>query len=238
MADIPAMLGEAQRAKRALDAFLLAANVTDLGEARVAATLCLTIGEQFGAALHLFEGGFSSHAPILIRSMLEALADLRNLVNDPNYVDQIRFDDARSNVALFSDYAKVDGMTAESLKTLKLWGDKAQPVVDELKAKGLSKLNAIEKFKLAGMAENYVSYRVLCSFSHGQLTTLLSRHAGKFELSYHRAAPEQTTKSMIAMALAIFCQAVEQLPKFSDSRDAQLRAQLDAIDTAWTKLNA
>jgi len=31
-----------------------------------------------------------------------ALADLRNVVNDPAYVDQIRFEDARSNVTLGS----------------------------------------------------------------------------------------------------------------------------------------
>jgi hypothetical protein len=65
--------------RRRIDALLLRANVQDSGEARVSATFLLTIAEQFAAMAYLVEGKFSTHAPILVRSMLDELADLRNL---------------------------------------------------------------------------------------------------------------------------------------------------------------
>ena len=89
MPDIPQLLAEADAAKLRLDGLLFRVNVQDSGEARVAATLCLTIAEQFAGVLHLVRGGFSSHAPILVRSMLEGLADLLNFSGRRRWVDQL-----------------------------------------------------------------------------------------------------------------------------------------------------
>jgi len=164
MSDLPKKLAAAHEVKHLLDELLARAKVNDSGEARVSATLCLTIAEQFAAALCLIEGGFSSHAPIIVRSMLEALASLFNLVHDAKYLDQLRFDNARSDVILFDEYAADSEMkeNKDAIAKLAEWKAKAQPVRDELAARGFRRQDVIEKFKKAKIFQCYVTYRVFC----------------------------------------------------------------------------
>src|ERR1700693_1927342 len=170
MPNLAKMIAAANESRGRFDEIIWRMKVLDSGEARVSATLCLTISEQFGAALHLIESGFSTHAPIIVRSMLEGLASLLNLVNDPNYVDQLKFEDARSNVVLFKEYADVPDMkeNKEAIATLKAGEDRAQQVLGELEAKGLKPQSTKigDKLKKANMEHDYVAYRVLCSFAH------------------------------------------------------------------------
>ena len=55
---------------------------------------------------------------------------------------------------------------------------------DELAARGFRELRVDEKFKRTNMQSTYVAYRVFCAFAHNKLTTLLARHADKFELRW------------------------------------------------------
>lgn len=235
MPNIPAMLAAAHEIKAQLDVLLLRGRVKDSGEHRVAATLCLTIAEQFAATLHLIEGGFSSHAPVMVRSMLEGHANLLNVVKDPEFVNQIRYDNARADVVLFTEYAADPGMkdNADAQETLAKWKADAKPVRDELEANGYGKLDVIERFKKAGIAPLYVSYRVFCSFTHNQLTTLLARHAGDFELHYHFEAPEALTAGLLGVAVCILCQSVVTASHFTDLSDADLQQVIDAADAQW-----
>jgi Family of unknown function (DUF5677) len=237
MPDLSKMIKTAHEVKERLDKLLLRANVQDSGEARVSATLCLTISEQFAAALHLIEGGFSTHAPVIVRPMLEGLATLLNLTKDPRYLDQIRFDSARADVTLFEEYTADPEMREDkdALATLAAWKDKAVPIRDALKLQGIKPLGIVEQFKRAGMLQNYVAYRVFCSFSHNQLTTLISRHAGDFELRYHHEAPPETTESVLTVALSVLCRAFETLPKFTDLLASEVTSSLDDADEIWAQ---
>jgi hypothetical protein len=235
MADIPKMLAAAHNVKRLYDDVLIRANVQDSGEFRVSAILCLTIAEQFAAVLCLVESGYSSHAPILVRSMLEGLANLINLVNDANYLDQIRYENARDDVILFEEYAADPEMQKDkkAIATLASWKDKAKPVRDELASKGFQKQKIITKFKKANILENYVVYRVFCSFAHNQLTTLQARHAGKF-LHYHYEAPPAMTGSTLTVAASILSRAINMLPSFTDISASELKSVIDIANTNWT----
>jgi hypothetical protein len=239
MADIPKLLAAAHEVKRLYDEVLMRANVQDSGEARISATLCLTIAEQFGAMLCLTDGGFSSHAPILVRSMLEGLANLINLVNDANYLDQIRYENARSDVILFDEYAADPEMQndKEAIATLANWKSKAQPIRDELAGKGFKKQDVIAKFKKANILPNYVAYRVFCSFAHNQLTTLLARHAGEF-LHYHYEAPAAMTASTLTVAVSILSQAINMLPSFTNITSDELKIVIDIADANWSVARA
>jgi hypothetical protein len=236
MPDALKMVRAAHEVKERFDEMLLRANVQDSGEARVSATLSLTISEQFAATLHLVEGGFSTHAPVVVRSMLEGLASLVNLTNDPNYLDQMRFESARADVTLFEEYAADPEMKEdkEAIATLAAWKVKAQPVRDALKEKGLKPQGIIEQFRQASMLQNYIAYRVFCSFAHNQLTTLISRHAGNFELRYHHEAPAETTASTLTVALSVLCRAINTLPKFTDIMAVEVTRAIDDADAAWT----
>jgi hypothetical protein len=80
------ILEAARQIGAAFDKLLTGASVNDSGEARISACLCLTIGEMYGATLIVFDSPFQSHAPLIIRSMHEALADPTNLVVNPVYL--------------------------------------------------------------------------------------------------------------------------------------------------------
>src|SRR5689334_16428702 len=123
MPNIPKMIDATHAIKVHVDKALLRARVHDNGESRIAATLCLTIAEQFSAVVSLVESGFSSHAPIIVRSMLEGLANLLILIHDSTYVDQLRFENARNDVILFDEYAADPEMQhkIEAQATLAEW---------------------------------------------------------------------------------------------------------------------
>ena len=240
MPDMTQMLAAAHAMKNEFEEIILRASVKDSGEARVSATLCLTIAEQFAATLHLIEGGYSTHAPILVRSMLEGLANLICLVDDPNYLNQIRLENARSNVILFNEYAADPDMqeNKDALAILAEWRARDEPVRDELSARGFRKQDVIEKFKKANILQNYVAYRVFCSFAHNQLTTLIARHVGQFELRYHSDAPPALTASLLNVAASILCRAVVTVPKYTDIPEEKMRLAVDAADAAWTKASS
>lgn len=240
MPNIPVMLAAAHDIKAQLDVLLLRGRVQDSGEHRVAGTLCLTIAEQFAATLHLIEGGFSSHAPVMVRSMLEGYANLLNIVKDPSFVDQLRYDNARADVVLFTEYAADPEMqdNAEAQGTLAQWKAEAEPVRDQLEAEGYGKLDVYRRFRNANILSTYVAYRIFCSFAHNQLTTLLARHAHGFELRYHFEAPEALTAGLLNVALGILCQAVVTASHYTDLSDAELRQVIDAADAQWSAVQA
>jgi hypothetical protein len=161
---------------------------------------------------------------------------LLNLVKDPNYLDQTRFENARGDVTVFEEYAADPDMREdkEAVATLTAWKVKAQPVRDALKAKGVKHRGIIEQFKQAGMLQNYVAYRVFCSFAHNQVTTLLSRHAGNFELRYHHQAPAETTESTLTVALSVLCRAINTLPTFTDLPAVEVKGAIDDADAKWS----
>jgi hypothetical protein len=171
------------------------------------------------------------------RPFLEALADLRNLANDPTYVEQMRFDDARSNLKLFEGYAAVPGMEQTAIDTLKEWTAKAQPVFDAAKAKGYKKLQIADKLKMANLEQEYVSYGFLCGFTHNQLTAIIARH-GKHELRYLHEPPYETMVGILALGLSIAGLAIQKLPSFSDLPEADIKAVVDKVDAAWESARA
>lgn len=224
--------------KSQFDELTLSAEVKDDGRSKVAMSMCLTIFEQFAATLHLIEGRFSYHAPIMIRSMLEALADLRNLVADESYLKQLRFDNARYDAALFQDYSKDPSIQEEKAraKDLMEWAENARRIRDDLEASGFRKQSITDKFKRAGLMSQYIAYRVLCSPTHNQLTSLIARHAGDSDLRYHKDASEEMIHSLMSIAVVIACEAVKALPDFTDIVEADLKTALDRIDQAWDGL--
>ena len=235
MPNIAAMLTAAHKIKEQIDVLLLRGRVRDSGEHRVAATLCLTVAEQFLATLNLIEGGFSSHAPVMVRSMLEGHANLLNVVRDPTFVDQIRYDNASADIVLFTEYAAHQEMQDDigAQKTLYAWKAAAEPVRDELKAKGYGKLDVYQRFMRANILPAYLAYRVFCSFAHNQLTTLLARHADRFELCYHSEAPEALTASLLNVAVGILCQSVVTASHYTDLSDEELQQVIDAAGAQW-----
>lgn len=236
MSDIDNMLSKGRKVKAVTDDLILSIRVADSGESRVATTICMTIAEQFAATLYMVEGGFSSHSPILVRSMLEGLADLTNLVSDASYLDQLRHDNAHNDAALYKDYADDPGMQndIEAIESIVARKDVAISIRDELRSAGFKKLSVIEKFKLADIMPSYVAYRVFCSFAHNQLSTLLARHTGDFNINYHVEAPKEMTVGILDIAVSILMHALATLPKATNLTEADLERLTDEINEIWS----
>ncbi|TAL66701.1 MAG: hypothetical protein EPN79_08825 [Burkholderiaceae bacterium] len=231
------MLEAAVKARDMFGHLVMKANVRTDEASLIGAGLCLTIQELFASAILLTDNGLGSHAPSHVRTMLEALADLRNLANDPTYIEQMRFDDARSNLKLFKGYAAVPGMEQKAIDTLKDWAAKAQSVADAGSANGYKKLQIADKLKMADLEQEYVSYGFLCGFTHNQLTAIIARH-GKHQLKYLHEPPYETAVGVLGLGLSIAGKAIQKLPAFSDLTDPEVNASVDEIEAGWEKARA
>ena len=224
-----------EAAVKARDTFgnlVMKANVRADEPALIGAGLCLTIQELFASVICLMDNGLGSHAPGHARSMLEALADLRNLAKDPVYLERMRFEDAKANLKLFTGYAAIEGMPQDAVDTLKKWSAEAQLVFNAGKANGFKRQQIDEKLKKAGLEQEYVSYGFLCGFAHNQLTAIISRH-GKHQLKYLHEPPHETMVGVIGLALSIAGKAIQELPAFSDLREAEINKMVEEVEAAW-----
>ena len=242
-ADIPhdenSLLVAADEIGTKFEALFMQASFNDSGEARISACLLLTIAELYIAVLAVLRSPAQSHAGVLIRSMLEALADLNNLVADPNYLDQMHFDNAdqmlKTSQGFLDDADLRDD--PEVQENMKRWRAIEQEMYDKLKSKGCKPQGPAAKFKLAKMIGEYATgYRFLCSFSHSDLNTLIARHAGDGQLRFTDTLPPETLKSLLGLAISIYARSVNTLPKYSNLSTAEVQSACDAADSIWSTL--
>jgi len=240
MKNISKMLNSAERFKILVDELLGRVEVKDAGEHRVASILFLTIAEQYSATLHLVRGGFSSHAPTMAKSMLEALVNLQLIVMDSSHADQMRYKDASENIRLFNDYAKDPEVQQDKaiIQTLTEWKTQAEVVFNELRANGFKKKNIEDEFERAGLNNNYIAYRVYCATAHNQLTTLKARHAGVPILRYHEEAPAESTASLLTSIVSILGRAVQTLPTYTTATEEDVRKVVDDAEESWEEFLA
>lgn len=236
MTDPATLLSAAANIGDRFEALLAEARVHDSGEARIAACLCLTIAELHIAVIAVLRSRAQSHAPILVRSMHEALADLKNLVEDSTYLNQMRFDNADQALKTFKGFKDDPDMQDEqgAQNTLLEWIAKEQGIFDELQKNGFKQLLAAGKFKKAGMVGEYATgYRFLCSYSHSDLNTLIARHAGDRHLRFTDTLSHATLKSVLGMALTVYARAVETLPQYTNLSTEMVKAAIDSADNIW-----
>ncbi|WP_321950397.1 DUF5677 domain-containing protein [Burkholderia cenocepacia] len=212
------------------------ANISDAGEARMCACLTLTIFEQFRSAMCLIDNGLGTHAAGPIRSMLEGVADLVNLAKDPNYLSQLHYDDARSNVALYDDAMGLENVPPHISEFLREKRDRDEPVRKELREAGVGKLYVEERLKLAKLGDAYVQYRILCSMVHTSVTSLMARHVGRgrlTELAYCAAPEEPVLGMLLLIAADLLMRAGSEMHNFSDLTEAEVNAVGEEVKKAW-----
>lgn len=217
------------------------ANIADSGEARIGACLILTIFEQFRAAMCLIDGGHASHAAGPIRSMLEGVADLMNLSANAQYLDQLRWENARSNIAMFNDILTIDNGPEDMLRTVGEWKARDEPVRDELAKAGRERIQLEQKLKDVGLGKIYLHYRILCAFVHPNLTSLIARHAGRermTELEYLRSVDRPVYQMLVMMAVDLLVRAASELHRFADIDESEVNAVAEEAKRLWQAAEA
>ncbi|MGO7981461.1 DUF5677 domain-containing protein [Rhizobium johnstonii] len=139
-------------------------------------SLYATIIEQIDSIIVLRQRGISPGVDVILRAVLEAYVDLKNLAADPGYRDMMIGEYHRQWVKLAEAgikggnpyLASFDG-NEEAAKRLAHHKGEA--------AKLPSSLSVFDRFRLAGLTDEYRSiYNSLCNESHNNVRALISRH--------------------------------------------------------------
>jgi len=223
------------------EVLLSRARVGDSGEARIGACLTLTIFEQFRSALHLIDAGLGTHAAGPIRSMLEGVADLMNLSKSADYLDQLHYEDARSNVAMFSGVLNLKGISGEIAEMAAERVSTETPIRDRLAKAGHKKIYIDQKLKDVDIGDAYAQYRILCTMVHTSITSLKARHAGRerlTELGYCRQAEPPVIGLLLLIAVDLLVRAGSELHNFSDLTEDEVNGVAEEAKRVWGAVDA
>lgn len=237
-ADPKALLATAAQIAETLEALLAKAKVKGNEQAHISGYLALTIAELYSAFVAVLRSSAPSHGPVLVRSMHEALADLRNLVADPAYVNQIRYDNAEQMLRTCDGFMQDPDLRdmEEVQREMGKWRAVEQVIYDDLHQKGYRPFGPSKKFSKAGMTSEYVTaYRFLCSFSHGDLNTLVARHRGEGHLRFASPLPPETLQSVLGLATSIYVAAMNTLPAYTTLTADEVKAAVNTADGVWQK---
>lgn len=242
MFDQTALIADALSLKAEFDKLLGNARVRNARHHKIAGYLCLTIAEQFSATLYLVQGGYSSHAPLIVRSMLEALADMLCIVTDPNFVDQLIFDSARDDIRMFAEFSEDPEMqkNQEAMGILSTWSRKADDRLKAMKIRKIKKLSTEQRFAKAGIKPLYVAFRMYSAFAHNQLSALMGRHGEvepSTEIRYGMPVPPDFMKGMLMLSARLFITAVSQASHFTTIPTDELSRYIARSETRWRTEN-
>jgi hypothetical protein len=215
-----------------LDGMLAGARYKSADQAQHCARICLTIAEVFNGVLALLESPAQTHAPVLARTMVEALVDLKNLVADPDYLDQLRFDNADQQLKTFAGFRDDPdvGLDEEERRGLDRWIAIEQEIYNRTYTPERKACSVYKKFERAGMLDTYqTAYRFLCSFSHNDLNTLRARHGGGARLRFRQPLPPETLAKILGLAANLYAGAIRTAPSFSTISEDTASASADWV---------
>ncbi|KVF15022.1 hypothetical protein WJ06_27500 [Burkholderia cepacia] len=208
----------------------------DTTQARAAGMLVASIAELANAAMLLMGTRLQSHAPVLLRSMLEALVDLKCLIADEDYLEQLEFNDALQLVRVFRDFADAPGFMddAERRQQFEEMNAANQARYEALRP-GRREIPTRELFDRAGLLADYVAYRTYCSWSHNKLFALRGRHGAHGTVRMGETMPDDMQRTVVTNAVKIYSRAMRVVPEFSTSITTdEVHEAIDAVDELVT----
>jgi len=118
--------------------------------------------------------------PLVLRSMLEAFVDLKNLCNEKTYGYHLQASNLKEWLKVSREAGKLENPYLDGLAAAKGFDDQVSEWKAELKGlkdKGYPPLRQDEKFLMADMDNEYRSlYNYLCAYSHNNIRALTDRH--------------------------------------------------------------
>jgi len=173
--------------------------------------MCLycTIIEYSDSLILLKEQKKDITIPLIVRSLFEAYIDFLNLISDRDYIfclkvseldewikiTKIENIEANPFMSGFNDKPEIEKQIQEYIEQL-----------EDLKSKGFNKMSYYDKFKKAGMENEYRSvYNFLCSYSHNNIRALIDRHLdwneaeADFNITIYSSRPESLSHYFIEL---------------------------------------
>ncbi len=129
-----------------------------------------------------------SSCQILMRSVLETYIDLKCLVDDDSFIENLLQAERKSEMTYLDDYDDSNPyygtQSKEDIKTRLL---SLEPLNDKTK-----NLSIFAKFKKANELDAYRTvYNDLCRFSHGNMTALASKNFENEQIKLHRSISDK-----------------------------------------------
>ncbi len=158
--------------------------------------------EGVSTCLLLIKHKHEFNLPLIIRNILEAYIDLKNIIIDEHYLDNLYYD-YFENRKKFFESAVENPIVINNKKTYILYNshiDELKLNLTELKGKKIKKLLIRDKFEKAGLLSLYNDYyNILCQESHNGLYGLETRHFIEMDngLSIHILKPQNEDKILL-----------------------------------------
>lgn len=128
----------------------------------------------------LYKSGHHSAIPIVLRSILEAFVDLKNLCQDPKYGYSLTINSREESLRFLKaakDNQKVYAELVAQDPDFDLNYSNLKKEIESLKSKGNKGVSIRKKFDDAGMANEYQTiYSMLCTATHNDIRALSVRH--------------------------------------------------------------
>jgi hypothetical protein len=209
---------------------------------RLQCALFLSISEQHEATTLLTQAGLTTHAAIPLRSMLEALADLRLLGAGPSHVERMRYKQKHGEKKLYASILDAEELPAHSgeMFDARLAECMVQydPLHEKFGKRGNRRSQA-DDFIAAGLTDLIATYSMLCSFAHTDLAALAYRHQGEHGMTYRAPVPYDVTFMMLSVASYVLLTAAQTLEKIvylPEGRFAHHFAILDRLQAQMMHL--
>ncbi|QDQ28898.1 hypothetical protein FNU76_22500 [Chitinimonas arctica] len=210
------------------ETWLCAAASPTTKEGYFARLYTLSIFEQFHVTLCLLDHGDGMHCACQIRSMLEHLTDLINVLNTPDYCLQLEKENVSSDDKILTLYQNaVAGEPPDEPMRQEL-----DAILAEIQTRDRQKEQQRSlKIGNTKQGELKLFYALLCGMTHPNLSSLTARHHRSSDSWSYRLPPDPATYNMLlSIALRLLSLTIRQLPSFTDSDPAQVAAFADYVD--------
>lgn len=197
-----------------------------------------TIIELSSCCIELLKIGQATAVPVIARSVLEAYADLKCLLQDENhwrFMHARHLNDkenfikaAREGNPILADYSRQINVGEE-------WSS-VQAELAALKTEGVEPITSIKrKFTKAGMKAEYESmYALLCNDAHNSQSALVSRHLEEdgdgFRITlFKEQSIEEVAASIDVIAGTLACSVADVVRFFSNEEVVEIQQLREEI---------
>lgn len=193
----------------------------------------------------LIENQRYTAVPIVFRSFLEAFVDFCNLAAERSYGNHMQAAYNEQWLKVFRDAESGDNPFLADIGGAENLGseiDKHSAALKDLANRRFKPLKVIERFKKAGMVKEYHSlYNFMCSHSHNDIRSLISRHMDigedDFSVVFYKAEPLSsfvTYCDAVASALIDASQCIHGiLGSKKEAHFVELRKEMDRIRSRY-----
>ncbi|MBW2612882.1 MAG: hypothetical protein JRE12_11065 [Deltaproteobacteria bacterium] len=187
----------------------------------------------------LYKSGHYSTISLVLRTILEAFVDLRNLCRDPKYGYSLTINSYKESLN-FLKTAKDDQNVYTEMTA-------RDPNVDQhianiekknerLKSNGYKGINIRGKFEKADMLDDYLTiYNMLCADTHNDIRALRARHMvigeDSFSLEFFKQEDTEAMYNYLGIASELLLRATYEIHSLLDSgKDKELQSLRDDLN--------